>query len=142
MVSSNDDFYRNPVIKEFYKNHVKTMLNRVNTFTKVAYKDEPASMAWQLMNEPRCGVDRSGKTLMAWINEMALFVKSVDPNHLLSTGHEGGSAAGALFWEVISEGMSNFAGPSSIILSDKSSTVNIISEQTRKMGLLGGTKGK
>ncbi|AEE77650.1 Glycosyl hydrolase superfamily protein [Arabidopsis thaliana] len=89
MVSSNDDFYRNPVIKEFYKNHVKTMLNRVNTFTKVAYKDEPASMAWQLMNEPRCGVDRSGKTLMAWINEMALFVKSVDPNHLLSTGHEG-----------------------------------------------------
>ena len=61
---------------------------------------------------------------------------------IYASAQKGGSAAGALFWEVISEGMSNFAGPSSIILSDKSSTVNIISEHARKMGLLGETTRK
>ncbi|XP_010464782.1 PREDICTED: putative mannan endo-1,4-beta-mannosidase 4 [Camelina sativa] len=88
-VSSDDDFYTNSLTKQFYMNHVKTMMNRVNTFTKVAYKDEPAIMAWQLMNEPQCKSDPSGKTLTAWISEMAPYVKSLDPNHLLSTGHEG-----------------------------------------------------
>ncbi|EOA29661.1 hypothetical protein CARUB_v10015594mg [Capsella rubella] len=248
-VSSDDDFYTNSLTKQFYKNHVKTIVNRVNTFTKVAYKDEPAIMGWELMNEPRCNSDRSGKTLMAWINEMAPYVKSVDPNHLLSTGHEGfygdsspqrktslnppsanvvgadfianhnidaidfasihcapdlwfqkldqntrlnflkkwleghiedaqnilkkplivgefgvgtdvpgytlakrdaiftatyeiiyasaqkgGSGGGALFWDLITDGMSNYKDPSAILLSEGSSTVNIISEATRKLG--------
>jgi len=30
VVSSNDDFYRNPVIKEFYKNHVKVKKIQIN----------------------------------------------------------------------------------------------------------------
>ncbi|CAH2054130.1 unnamed protein product [Thlaspi arvense] len=88
-VTSEDDFYTNPLVKEFYKNHVKTMVNRVNTLTKVAYKDEPTIMAWELMNEPQCKADPSGKTLTAWITEMAPYVKSLDSNHLLSTGLEG-----------------------------------------------------
>ncbi|EOA33012.1 hypothetical protein CARUB_v10016343mg [Capsella rubella] len=250
-VSSDDDFYTNSLTKQFYKNHVKTMVNRVNTFTKVAYKDEPTIMGWELMNEPQCKSDRSGKTLMAWINEMAPYVKSVDPNHLLTTGHEGfygdsspqrktslnppaanvvgadfianhnidaidfasihcapdlwfqklnqktrmhflrkwveghiedahnilqkplilgefgigtnvrgytlakrdaiftltykiiyasaqrgGSGGGALFWDLISDDMSNSKDPSGILLSNSSSTVNIISEATRKLGLI------
>lgn len=41
------------------------------------------------MNEPRCDSDRSGKTVQAWITEMASYLKSIDGNHLLEVGLEG-----------------------------------------------------
>nr|AGG82699.1 endo-1,4-beta-mannosidase [Morus alba var. multicaulis] len=88
-ISSDDDFFSNPVVKQFYKNHIKTVLTRTNTLTGVAYKDEPAIMAWELMNEPRCQSDPSGNTIQAWITEMASHVRSIDGNHLLEAGLEG-----------------------------------------------------
>ncbi|ONK77305.1 uncharacterized protein A4U43_C02F5170 [Asparagus officinalis] len=65
-VNGDDDFYTNGVIKGYYKNHIKTVLNRVNTFTNLAYKDDNMIMAWELMNEPRCENDYSGRTVNAW----------------------------------------------------------------------------
>ncbi|TQD81945.1 hypothetical protein C1H46_032492 [Malus baccata] len=88
-LSSEDDFFTNSVVKGFYKNHIKTVLTRINTLTGVAYKDEPTIMAWELMNEPRCTSDPSGKTIQAWITEMASYLKSIDGNHLLEVGLEG-----------------------------------------------------
>ncbi|XP_062217617.1 mannan endo-1,4-beta-mannosidase 1-like [Phragmites australis] len=88
-IGSDDEFFRNPVVKGFYKNHVKTVLTRVNTITGVAYKDDPTIMAWELMNEPRCQSDLSGNTIQSWITEMAAHVKSIDGNHLLEAGLEG-----------------------------------------------------
>ncbi|XP_074573361.1 mannan endo-1,4-beta-mannosidase 1-like [Curcuma longa] len=88
-VSTDDDFYTNPTIKEYFKNHVQKMLTRVNTYTNIAYKDDPTIMAWELMNEPRCEVDVSGRTVTAWIQEMATYTKSIDNKHLLGTGMEG-----------------------------------------------------
>ncbi|KAH7524117.1 hypothetical protein FEM48_Zijuj06G0084900 [Ziziphus jujuba var. spinosa] len=67
----------------------KTVLTRKNSLTGIAYKDEPTIMAWELMNEPRCTSDPSGKTIQAWITEMASYVKSIDSNHLLEAGLEG-----------------------------------------------------
>ncbi|KAG7535792.1 Glycoside hydrolase family 5 [Arabidopsis thaliana x Arabidopsis arenosa] len=88
-VSSEDDFFTDSLVKDFYKNHIKAVLNRFNTFTKVHYKDDPTIMAWELMNEPRCPSDPSGRTIQAWITEMAAHVKSLDRNHLLEAGLEG-----------------------------------------------------
>ncbi|OEL27910.1 Mannan endo-1,4-beta-mannosidase 1 [Dichanthelium oligosanthes] len=106
-IGSDDEFFTNPVVKGFYKNHIKfqhasdktllvflhggpkTVLTRVNTITGVAYKDDPTIMAWELMNEPRCQSDLSGRTLQSWITEMAAHVKSIDGAHLLEAGLEG-----------------------------------------------------
>ncbi|XP_058076951.1 mannan endo-1,4-beta-mannosidase 1-like [Magnolia sinica] len=88
-LSSDDDFYRNAVVKGYYKNHIKTILTRINSFTGVAYKDDPTIFAWELMNEPRCQSDLSGNTIQDWIKEMAAHLKSIDSNHLLEVGIEG-----------------------------------------------------
>ncbi|KAF8730285.1 hypothetical protein HU200_017269 [Digitaria exilis] len=88
-LNSDDDFFTSSVTKGFYKNHVKAVLTRVNKLTGVAYRDEPTIFAWELMNEPRCQSDLAGKTLQAWITEMAGYVKSLDPNHMVEIGLEG-----------------------------------------------------
>ncbi|KAH7519743.1 hypothetical protein FEM48_Zijuj08G0069600 [Ziziphus jujuba var. spinosa] len=88
-INGDDDFYANPVVKGYYKNHVKRVLTRINTISKIAYKDDSTIMAWELINEPRCQVDYSGKTLNAWVQEMASYVKSIDNKHLLEVGMEG-----------------------------------------------------
>lgn len=88
-LNSDDDFFRNPVVKSFYKNHIKAVVNRYNSFTEMHYRDDPTIMAWELMNEPRCTSDPSGRTIQAWIMEMAPYVKSMDRNHLLEAGLEG-----------------------------------------------------
>ncbi|CAL0314538.1 unnamed protein product [Lupinus luteus] len=88
-IKSDDDFYTNADIKGYYKNHVKKVLTRVNTITKIAYKDDPAIMAWELMNEPRCTDAANAKLLHGWIEEMGAYVKSIDNKHLLSIGMEG-----------------------------------------------------
>lgn len=88
-LSSDDDFFTNSVVQGYYKNHVQTVITRRNTITGVVYKDDPTIMAWELMNEPRCESDTSGRTVQAWITEMAAHVKSIDKIHLLEAGLEG-----------------------------------------------------
>lgn len=85
----HDDFYRNEKIKEEYKKYVAYLINRVNTYTGVAYKDDPTIMAWELANEPRCETDKTGNTLLEWVREMSAYVKGLDPNHLVAVGDEG-----------------------------------------------------
>ena len=92
----HDDFYRDPQVRAWYKAWISHMLNRVNTVTGVAYKDDPTIMTWELANEPRClsgDLPRSPncntETLTTWADEMSGHIKSVDPNHLVSVGDEG-----------------------------------------------------
>ncbi|XP_058209043.1 mannan endo-1,4-beta-mannosidase 2-like [Rhododendron vialii] len=87
--SSNDSFFYDPSIRIYFKNHVKTLLTRKNTITGIQYKDDPTIFGWELINEPRCQTDPSGDTLQNWIEEMSMFVKSIDKKHLLTVGLEG-----------------------------------------------------
>jgi mannan endo-1,4-beta-mannosidase len=88
MTGAHDDFYSDALIREWYRSYVSMLLTRVNTFTGVAYRDEPAIMAWELANEPRSS-DRSGQMVCRWLDDMSRFVKSIDPNHLVGSGEEG-----------------------------------------------------
>ncbi|QHO39285.1 Mannan endo-1,4-beta-mannosidase [Arachis hypogaea] len=88
-VSSDDDFFSHPTLRTYYKNHVKTVLNRVNTLTNITYKEDPTIFAWELMNEPRCTSDPTGDKLQDWIQEMAFHVKKIDAKHLVEIGVEG-----------------------------------------------------
>ncbi|KAF1840086.1 glycoside hydrolase family 5 protein [Cucurbitaria berberidis CBS 394.84] len=88
----HDDFYRVPKIKKAFKKYVKAIVKR--------YAKSPAIFAWELGNEPRCGADgvrnlpRSANctpdTLTAWVDEISTFIKSIDSDHLVTTGSEGG----------------------------------------------------
>ncbi|KAF4437488.1 hypothetical protein F53441_13025 [Fusarium austroafricanum] len=88
----HDDFYRLPAIKKAFKNYISAVVNR--------YKDSPAVFAWEIANEPRCGAnaqrnlprgpDCTPKTITSWVDEMSTYIKSLDPDHLVTTGSEGG----------------------------------------------------
>ncbi|XP_024359301.1 putative mannan endo-1,4-beta-mannosidase 9 [Physcomitrium patens] len=88
-LTSEDDFFSDATIRAWFKDYIRTIVTRVNTIGGVAYRDEPAIFAWELMNEPRCGSDPTGNVFQAWLEEMALYVKSLDTNHMLEVGLEG-----------------------------------------------------
>ncbi|MBW2999571.1 cellulase family glycosylhydrolase, partial [Candidatus Woesearchaeota archaeon] len=86
----HDMFYSNTCTKNLYKDYVSYFLNRTNTLTGIKYKDDPTIFAWELANEPRCRSDTTTATLNSWIGEMSAYIKSIDPNHLITPGGDGG----------------------------------------------------
>lgn len=86
-----DDFYTNETLKGWYKDYVNGLLNHTNPYTGRKLKNEPSVFAWELANEPRCNTDAQCKDniLYNWAKEMSEYVKSVDPNHMVSLGDEG-----------------------------------------------------
>lgn len=86
-----DAFYVNETIKQWYKDYINTLLNHVNVYTGIAYKDDPTIFSWELMNEPRCPSDENGTKgiFKDWATEMSEYVKSIDQNHMLAAGDEG-----------------------------------------------------
>ena len=86
--SGIDEFYSSPLARRAYKNWVEHILTRRNTITGRLYSEEPAVIAWELANEPRC-IEGGPALMVNWIAEMSRFLKSLDQNHLLAVGDEG-----------------------------------------------------
>ncbi len=85
---THDDFYSHDSVKSWYKNYLQTILNRRNTYNNILYKDDPTIFLWELANEPR-SQDPSGNLVYQWLQEMSLYLKSIDANHLVASGEEG-----------------------------------------------------
>ena len=101
----HDQFWTNQWCKQWYRDYVTRLLTRTNTITGVVYKDDPTIFAWEIINEPRCESDFGGARIHNWLHEMSDFVRTIDTNHMLGNGEEGGYVntydfADTIPWEV------------------------------------------
>ena len=73
-----------------YKGYVKTLLTRKNTITGITWSEDPAIFALELANEPattsnyevNAGI-KPGSIVNTWAQEMATYIRSLDPNHMV-----------------------------------------------------------
>ena len=79
----NTFVFADPRPRADYKRFVKHVLERVNPYTGVAYKDEPAIFAWELANEPNI---EPKNLVVRWVDEMVSHIKSIDKKHMVATG--------------------------------------------------------
>ena len=82
-------FVRSAKARELLDNHIKFIVSRTNSYTGVKYVDDPAIFAWQLCNEPRAFSDESKESLYDWVKSTSNLIRSIDKNHMISTGSEG-----------------------------------------------------
>jgi len=76
-------FAANDKAVELFQDHVRRVVSR--------YIDEPAIFSWQICNEPRPFSEdpQIVEAFANYITSTAALIKSIDPNHMVSTGNEG-----------------------------------------------------
>ncbi|KZP11991.1 glycoside hydrolase family 5 protein [Athelia psychrophila] len=82
----HDEFYTSSSILGIFNTYVTTVVTR--------YKNSPAILAWEIANDPRCNSTLptgacTPQTVTEWHSTVAKHVKSVDPNHVVSSGSSG-----------------------------------------------------
>ena len=90
-MESVSKFMTNDRAKELFTDHVKHVVTRTNTVTGRKYKDDSAIFSWQIGNEPRCFSDDKDvqQAFVDFMWSTASLIKSLDPNHMVSSGSEG-----------------------------------------------------
>ncbi|KAG7092448.1 hypothetical protein E1B28_008802 [Marasmius oreades] len=84
---NHDDFYTTAAIKNAFKNYTTQIVSR--------YKNSSAVFSWEIANDPRCSSTLGAssncetRTVTRWHAEIARHIRSVDPNHLVSSGNHG-----------------------------------------------------
>ncbi|RYP78315.1 hypothetical protein DL769_003193 [Monosporascus sp. CRB-8-3] len=77
---SKNTWYTNAAAQAQYRAYIRAVVSR--------FVNSPAILAWELANEPRCnGCPTS--VITKWAAETSAYVKSLDPNHLVTLGDEG-----------------------------------------------------
>ena len=84
-----DKFFTNKFVKLRYRTFIEKILNYESKYSGKKLKDDPAVLAWELMNEPRSSTAEKSGVVLEWLTEMAKLVKSIDKNHLVLAGTEG-----------------------------------------------------
>jgi mannan endo-1,4-beta-mannosidase len=81
-------FYTNDETRRLYREHLEKLATRRNTVTGVLYRDDPNIFGWELINEAQAVTGRWLERRQ-WIAEMSAYLKSLDPNHLITPGEWG-----------------------------------------------------
>lgn len=79
------EFYTNERARLLYKQHVEKIVARRNSISGELYKNDSTIFAYELMNEAQSETGRESER-RAWTKEMARFIKSIDANHLVTSG--------------------------------------------------------
>ena len=82
-------FQQSDSAKALFANYVKDIVTRTNRYNKIRYVDDPTLMSWQIGNEPRAFSDENKEPFAQWMADVASLIKSLDPNHMVSSGSEG-----------------------------------------------------
>ena len=82
-IADENQFYTNKTVIGDFEQYISTLLNHVNTYTGVAWKNDPTVMAWETGNELT--------PPDSWTQTIAAYIKGIDSNHLILDGHSGPS---------------------------------------------------
>ncbi|MBE3558698.1 MAG: cellulase family glycosylhydrolase [Ktedonobacteraceae bacterium] len=80
-ISDENQFYYNKKVIGDFKEYIRRFLTHVNTYTGVAYKDDPTILAWETGNELQPPTE--------WTQTISTYIKSIDPHHLVIDGKNG-----------------------------------------------------
>ena len=72
-------FWDDPAVIGDVEAHIAALLDHVNVYTHVAYKDDPTILGWDLMN--------GGGSPVAWTREIATYIRGIDSRHLILSGY-------------------------------------------------------
>jgi hypothetical protein len=73
-----------PSQKDF-ENSIESFLLRKNSVNGRIYREDPTILAWDILNEPTLELFTPAE-LNKWLGEITAYIKSIDPNHLLTIG--------------------------------------------------------
>ena len=96
-------FYTCDPCKAAYEKQVRFILAHTNIYSGLKYTDDPAIMSWEIANEPRPMRPAAVNDYKNWIRDVAVVIKSIDTNHLLTIGTEGyiGTEQSAALYEEV-----------------------------------------
>jgi hypothetical protein len=80
-ISHENQFYSNAQVIGDFETYIRTLLNRVNSYTGIAYKDDPTILAWETGNELQ--------PTTSWTQTISTYIKSIDRQHLVVDGRSG-----------------------------------------------------
>jgi hypothetical protein len=76
-------FYTNPRAIKAFESYIAHLVNHVNRYTGVAYKDDPTVMYWELCNE-------CNNMPASWIDTISAFIHRIAPHQLVAAGQQFG----------------------------------------------------
>ncbi|MEG0993559.1 MAG: cellulase family glycosylhydrolase [Bacteroidales bacterium] len=82
-------FQQSEAAKTLFANYVRDIIGRTNRYNQLKYTDDPTILSWQIGNEPRAFSNENKESFATWMAETASLIKSLDSNHLVSSGSEG-----------------------------------------------------
>jgi mannan endo-1,4-beta-mannosidase len=82
-------FYTKPAAIRAFEQYIQHLLDHVNPYTGLAYKDDPTVMAWELGNELNA-------MPASWADTISAFIHRLAPRQLVEAGQQSGVSQAAL----------------------------------------------